>query len=300
MSADTAVAVTSRSFSRHPVLRDELLARYPNTTFNDEGLSLRGDELAAFLAGKERAITALEPIDDPLLERLPDLRLISKIGVGTDMIDQDALRRRGVELRVHAGTNSRSVAELVLAFAIALLRHVPQGQAELAAGQWRQVKGRTLSGRTVGIVGYGHVGRDLAGLLAPFGCEVLAHDVQALDGVEQVKLDELLRRSDVVSLHVGLNDATRGMIDAAALALMRPDAVLINTARGGLVDERALAEALREGRLGGAGFDVYAVEPPEDRALLELPNFLGTPHIGGSTEEAILAMGRAAIAGLDG
>lgn len=261
---------------------------------------LRGDALVDFLGGKERAITALEPIDAPLLDRLPQLRLISKIGVGTDMIDHEALRARGVELRVYTGTNSRSVAELVLAFAIVLLRHVPQASAELAAGAFRQVKGRTLSGRTVGIVGFGHVGRDVATLLAPFGCTILAHDVERVEGAEAVSLEELLRRSDVATLHVALNDATRGMIDADALALMQPDAVLINTARGGLVDEAALADALRSGRLGAAGFDVFAVEPPESRELLELPNFLGTPHIAGSTEEAILAMGRAAIAGLDG
>lgn len=299
MSGETAVAVTSRSFSRHPVLRAELLERYPETRFNDEGASLRGDDLVAFLGGSTKAITALEPIDDALLERLPELRLISKIGVGTDMIDQAALQRRGVELRVHTGTNSRSVAELVLGFAIALLRHIPEATAELARGEWRQIKGRTLSGRTVGIVGYGHVGRDVAALLAPFGARILAHDVRPLDDVEQVPLDELLRQADVITLHVALSDETRGMIDAEALALMRSDAVLINTARGGLVDEAALANALREGRLGGAGLDVFATEPPDDPELLALPNFLATPHIGGSTEEAILAMGRAAIAGLD-
>lgn len=296
------IAVTSRSFSRHPVLRAELLERHPDARLNDAGATLRGEALVDFLHGCDRAITALEPIDDALLSRLPELRLISKIGVGTDMIDREALERHGVRLVVHPGTNSRSVAELVVCFAIALLRHVPAAQGDLRRGGFEQRKGRTLSGRTVGIIGYGNVGRDLVSLIEPFGCTVLANDVAPIDDprVRPTGLEELLAEAEVVSLHVALDDATRNLIDARRLALMRPDAVLINTARGGLVDEVALADALGAGRLAGAGFDVFAVEPPEDGALLELDTFLGTPHIGGSTEEAILAMGRAAIAGLDG
>ena len=299
MADATPVAVCSRSFSRHPVLRAELLERYEEVRFNDEGASLAGEALATFLDGRRKAITALERVDEALLSRLPELRLISKIGVGLDMIDRDALERHGVELRVHPGTNSRSVAELVVAFAIALLRHVPQAAGELRDGTWRQPKGRCLTGRTVGIVGFGHVGRDLARLLEAFGCRLLVHDVRPVEGYERVELVELLREAEVVTLHVDLNDATRGMLGADRLALMRDDAVLINTARGGLVDEAALKAALTEGRLAAAALDVFATEPPDDPALLALPNFLGTPHIGGSTEEAILAMGRAAIAGLD-
>jgi phosphoglycerate dehydrogenase-like enzyme len=299
----TPIAVTSRSFSRHPVLRAETLERYSDVRFNDEGVSLRGDALAEFLSGRAKAITALEPIDDALLERLPDLRVISKVGVGTDMIDQEALRRRGVHLSTAAGTNSRSVAELVVAYAISLLRHVPVARDELRDGGWRQPKGGTLSGRTVGIVGYGHVGRDVARLVRAFGCPVLAHDVRPLgdeEGVEAVDdLDVLLETADVVTLHVNLTEDTRGLIGAARLGLMKNGSVLINTARGGLVDEAALKEALRSGPLAAAALDVFDEEPPTDRELLEMPNLLATPHIGGSTEEAILAMGRAAIAGLD-
>lgn len=304
MSDAAAVAVCSRSFSSHPVLRAELLERFSDVRFNDEGRSLQGDDLVAFLTGRDRAITALERIDNAMLSRLPDLRLISKVGVGTDMIDFDAAARHGVEVRVHPGTNRRSVAELALAFALSLLRHVPTAAAELDAGLWRQPKGRELSGRTVGIVGFGHAGRDFAALLAPFRCELLIYDVRdvtadaAALGARPIDLEGLLAAADVVSLHVELNEHTRGIIDARRLALMKPDAVLINTSRGGLVDESALAEALRAGRPGAAGFDVFAVEPPLDRTLLELPNVLATPHIGGSTEQAVLAMGRAAIAGL--
>jgi D-3-phosphoglycerate dehydrogenase len=296
------IAVTSRSFSRHPALRQELLARYDEVRFNEAGRSLRGDELVDFLAGCEKAIVALEPIDDAVLERLPDLRVLSKVGVGLDTIDVAAVERRGIRLAWRPGTNSRSVTELALALAISALRHVSRASAELRAGRWSQPKGALLTGKTVGIVGFGHAGRDLAGLLRPFECRILAADVREVDesGVEHVPLDELLATADVVSLHLTLDESTRGLLDRRRLELLKPTAVLVNTARGGLVDEQALAELLREERLAAAAFDVFAVEPPGDSELLSLPNFLGTPHIGGSTEEAILAMGRAAIDGLEG
>lgn len=303
MTDPTPIAIASRSFSRHPVLRAETEARYSNATFNDEGVSLRGDALAEFLAGKVKAITALEPIDEELLNRLPDLRLISKVGVGTDMIDFEAAARHGVEVRVTPGTNRRSVAELVIAFAISLLRNVPALRDELRDGGWRQPKGRELSGATVGIVGFGNVGRDVRKLLEPFGSTVLASDVHAIDdadelGIRQVELETLMSEADVVTIHVDLNEGTRNLIDAARIGLMPAGSVLISTARGGVVDESALMAALNDERIAGAAFDVFATEPPDEPELVRHPNFLGTPHIGGSTEEAILAMGRAAIAGL--
>jgi D-3-phosphoglycerate dehydrogenase len=172
-------------------------------------------------------------------------------------------------------------------------------------GAWRQHIGRQLSDRTVGIIGCGHVGKDLAILLRAFGCKVLAHDILDFpefyveNDIEPMALDDLLKQSDVVTLHLPINDSTRNILSAGGLALMKPDAILINAARGGLIDEDALKLALMEDRLGGAALDVFATEPPEDRELLELPNFIVTPHLGGSAEEAILAMGRAAIRGLD-
>lgn len=301
MKSSVPVAVTSRSFSRHPVLRAELCERYENVRFNAEGKSLSGDELVDFLRGAVKAITALERIDDSVLAGLPELQVISKVGVGLDMIDLDALKRRGVRLAWTPGTNSRSVAELALALMLALLRELVEANADVRAGRWRQRRGATLSGKTVGIVGFGHVGADLATLLRPFGCRILATDVRRIDAeeVEQVELEELLGTADIVSLHLELNDETRGLLSRERLELMKSDAYVVNTSRGGLVDEDALHELLTAGRLAGAAFDVFAVEPPGKAKLLALPNFLATPHIGGSTEEAILAMGRAAIAGLD-
>lgn len=300
----TKIAVASRSFSRHPVLRAELLAQYPNVTFNDSGASLSGDDLIAFLRGHDCAITALERLTDNVFAALPELTLVSKYGVGLDMIDIPAMNRRGVKLGWTGGVNRRAVTELVISMAIGLLRHVPAANREVMSGTWRQHMGRQVSGRTVGIVGCGHVGKDLAVTLKAFGCEILANDIRDYGafyrdhGVAAVDLETLLRQSEIVTLHLPLDDSTRNILSAERLALMRSDAVLINCARGGLVDEAALKAALTEGRLAAAGFDVFATEPPQDDTLLSLPNFLATPHIGGSSEEAILAMGRAAIAGL--
>jgi D-3-phosphoglycerate dehydrogenase len=186
-----------------------------------------------------------------------------------------------------------------------MLRHIPAAQREVLSGTWRQHVGGLLSGRTVGIIGCGFIGKDLVELLQPWGCTLLANDIldfpdfYALYGVTPVGLEELLQSSDVVTLHVPLDESTRNMISAAKLTLMKPSAVLINVARGGLVDEAALKEMLVTKRLAAAAFDVFAVEPPQDQELLALSNFLVSPHIGGSAEEATLAMGQAAISGLD-
>jgi phosphoglycerate dehydrogenase-like enzyme len=299
------VAVCSRSFSKNPILRAELLARYERVSFNDAGHQLEGDNLVAFLRGHDKAITALERIDDAILAELPELKVIGKYGVGLDMIDMAALRRHGKRLGWTGGVNRRSVSEMVISFAIDILRHFPAAQREVLSGTWRQHVGGLLSGRTVGIVGCGFIGKDLVELLQPWGCILLAHDILDFPdfysrfNVVPVDLDELLKRSDVVTLHVPLNDSTRDMLNAQRLGLMKSSAILINAARGGLVDEAALKAMLIEKRIAAAAFDVFAVEPPQDTELLNLPNFLVTPHIGGSAQEAIIAMGRAAIDGLD-
>ena len=305
MNSRDRVAVCSRSFSRNLVLRDELQSGYRKVTFNDAGQSLSGTDLAAYLEGHDKAIIGLEQIDETVLEAVPELRVISKYGAGTDMLDLEAMARRGVRLGWTAGVNSRAVAELVIALTIALLRDLPDLSRGIERGEWRQAIGRQLSGRTVGIVGWGSIGRDLADLLVPFGCRVLATDVRDVDtecrlaGVESLALEALLSEADVVTLHVPLTEGTEGLIGEAQLGLLRPDSVLVNASRGGVVDEYALHDALVSGRLRGAAMDVFRSEPPFGSPLLGLPNFVATPHIGGSTEEAYLAMGRAAIRGLD-
>jgi D-3-phosphoglycerate dehydrogenase len=305
MNTNDKVAVCSRSFSNNAVLRGELLERYQHVTFNDTGKILHGDVLLNFLRGHDKIITSLEAIDDALLCVVPELKVISKYGVGLDSVDIAAVRAHGKRLGWTGGVNRRSVSELVIAFAISLLRHVPAASLEVRTGGWRQHVGGQLTGRTVGIIGCGHIGKDLVKLLKPFECRVLVNDIRdyrdfyEANGVTSLPLEELLANADIVTLHVPLDQSTAELLDARRLACMKRGALLINTARGGLVDESALKQMLKDGRLAAAALDVFAVEPPQDTELLGLTNFLATPHIGGSAYEAILAMGRSAIDGLD-
>ena len=300
-----SLVIASRSFSKHPVLRKEVLKRYPNAKFNDKGLSLNGESLIEFLDGHEKAITALEKIDDSILKLLPNLKVIGKYGVGLDMIDLHAMKRHGVNLGWTGGVNKRSVSELVISYSIALLHRTIFANAEVRKGKWYQVKGRQLSDCTVGIIGCGHVGKDLVELLQPFNCKILANDVLDFKDfykkyeVTSVGLEELIRKSDIVTLHLPLDKSTQNILDSDKLSLLKNDAVLINLARGGLIDEVALKELLNNNKIAGAALDVFEVEPPVDPSFATMDNVLITPHIGGSTEEAILAMGMAAIEGLE-
>ena len=299
------IAVCSRSFSKNKILRSELLVRYENVTFNDSGLQLEGIELVNFLSGHTKAIIGLERMDEFVLSRLPELKVIGKYGVGLDLIDLDSMRKFNKRLGWTSGVNKRSVSELVISFMIEMLHRIPAASREVLSGTWRQHVGNLLTGKTIGIIGCGNIGKDLVKLLQPFECPILVHDIrQYIEFYNQYKikamgLEELLTNADVVTLHIPLDNTTRGILSKKRIELMKPTAILINAARGGLVDESALKAVLKEGRLAGAAFDVFSSEPPQDMELIQFPNFLATPHIGGSAEEAILAMGRAAIEGLD-
>ena len=300
-----SVVVASRSFSKHPILRREVLNRYPDAKFNDDGLTLKGDTLVQFLRGHDKAITALETIDESILSQLPDLKTIGKYGVGLDMINLHAMKKFGVKLGWTGGVNKRSVSELVISFAIALLHRTVFANAEVRKGEWYQVKGRQLSDCTVGIVGCGHVGKDLVRLLKPFNCKILAYDIldfkefYSENNITPFGLDDLIKNSDVVTLHLPLDDSTKNIMNKDRLHMLKKNAILINLARGGLIDEAILKEVLIDNKIAGVALDVFEIEPPIDPTFAAMDNVLITPHIGGSTEEAILAMGMAAINGLD-
>jgi D-3-phosphoglycerate dehydrogenase len=301
---DIHVAVASPSFGRHPVLRSELRDLAPGARFCPGEDVLRGPDLSLHLAGATVAIIGQERVDAALLEALPTLRTISKYGVGLDNIDLEACRARGIHVHWEPGVNARSVAELALALVLGHAHNVFLTSRRLREGHWWKRGGVLLSGRTVGILGLGHVGRDLVRLLIPFGCRLLGNDLldrtefAEAHGVELVGKDALFAEADVVSLHVPLTPLTRGLVGRDLLQSMREDALLVNTARGGIVDEAAVAEALDGGRLGGYAADVWEREPPGDLPLLRHEAVVGTPHIGGNSEEAVLAMGRAAIRGV--
>ena len=300
-----SLAVASRSFSKNEVLRNEVLKRYPDAKFNDEGLSLNGDSLVDFLYGYEKAILALETINESILSRLPMLKIIGKYGVGLDMLDLPALSKYGVKLGWTEGVNKRSVAELAVSFAISLLHRAVFANSEVKKGKWYQVRGRQLSDTTFGIIGCGNVGKDVVKLLKPFNCKILSYDVLDFPefynehNVFSSGLDNLLELSDVVSIHLPLDQSTKNILTEERLQLMKSDSILINLARGGLVDEVALKKILLSKKIAGAAIDVFSVEPPQDPDFSCMDNVLVTPHIGGSTKEAIYAMGMAAIDGLD-
>ena len=267
---------------------------------------MTNDELVVFLSDRDAAIMGLENLTADMLDQLPELKIISRMGVGLDNVDPAMLRDRGIRIGWTGGTNRRSVAELMVAFSVCALRHVGPLYAAMRNGERpRHQMGRHLSGRIVGLHGCGNVGKDVVRLLQAWDCEILAHDLRDFPefydefGVTPVSFEDLVTRSEVVSLHIPLDDTTRGLYSAEVLDLMRDNAVLINTCRGGIIDEYALKQRLMNGRLAAACIDAFAVEPPTDDELLNAPNFLCTPHIGGSAEEARLAMGKAAIDGIE-
>jgi D-3-phosphoglycerate dehydrogenase len=233
------------------------------------------DDVAAILT------TPRAPVSAELIARLPALRIVSTASVGFDHVDLAAAEARGIAVRSVPDYCTEEVADHTLAFLYALLRGVVALDREVAAGRW-DAKGagalRTLGGLRVGIVGHGRIGAAVARRLHALGAEVWANDVVEIrrDGVREASLDELLAGCDVVTLHVPLTPETRGLIGARELALMRPDALLLNTARGPVVDVAAVVEALRAGRLGGAALDVLPEEPPEEPPAA--PNLIVTPH----------------------
>jgi phosphoglycerate dehydrogenase-like enzyme len=302
---DLPVAVCSRSLSRHKRLRELMQQKFSQIRFNEDGSSLKDEGLRKFLEGNVGAIVALEKITEELLSKLPELKAVSKYGVGLDNIDQQALIRREIQLGWSGGVNARSVAELTLGFILGLLRNIFLTSRELSQGRWQNDGGFQLTGKTVGIVGCGYVGKELVSLLKPFQVQILVHDIVDMgtycreNSLKQVGKDEILRSSDVVTLHIPYNETTQHFVGGPELAMMKKNSLLINTSRGLVVDEKAVNDALVSGHLGGAACDVFAVEPPRDNPLLSHARFVGTPHIGGSSDEAIMAMGTAAIENLE-
>jgi phosphoglycerate dehydrogenase-like enzyme len=305
MPAFEKLGIVADHVNRHPAMRQEVLKVYPSAKFHDSGHRLNEDELIAFLADCEAAIIGFEPVTERVLGALPKLKIISKYGNGCESFDFEAMKRRGVRFGYTWGVNRLAVAELTLGFMLMGLRWVMPLNVAMRAGERPALRnGRFLTGRVVGIHGCGHIGKEVTRLLAPFNCTILACDIKDYPdfykqwNVTPVSHDELLARSEVVTLHLPKTKQTVGLYSRETLAKMRPDALLINTCRGGIVDEDALLERLDSGALKAACFDVFAVEPAQNDRLLRHPNMLATPHIGASTEETRLILVHAAIRGL--
>jgi D-3-phosphoglycerate dehydrogenase len=239
------------------------------------------------------------PVGSELLEKAKKLRVIGRAGVGVDNVDLEAATRHGIAVMNTPGANAVAVAEHTLALMLALARQLPRADHSTRAGKWEKkaLMGTELRGKTLGIVGLGRIGMEVARRALAFGMEVAAHDpfvssaVARERGVKTMALDEVYAAADYLTLHVGLTPQTTGMINAATIAKMKPGARLINCARGELVEEAALAEALKSGRVAAAALDVFAEEPPKNSPLLGLENVILTPHVAGSTREAQEAVG---------
>ncbi len=240
-------------------------------------------------------------VDRELLAAAPLLRVVGRLGAGLDNVDAGALRERAIDLVHGGGLNARAVAEYVLGAAVVLARRLAESDRQTRAGQWRRYAGLELRGQRLGVVGLGATGTEVCRLAMAVGMEVVGHDpyLAPPDGVESTSLEDLLRRSQIVSLHVPLVPATRNLIGPAELLLMPAGAILVNAARGGVVDEVALAAALRSGALGGAALDVRAQEPPPpDDALNALDNVLLTPHLAGLTRQSQAAIAAHVLGGV--
>lgn len=302
--ADCHVLVTPTSYARHDErLRAELESCVGRVTYNTTGKPLSSAQLAGLLPGVDGYIAGLDAIDAAALAAADSLRVIARYGVGVDNVDLEAAAARGIVVTNTPGANAASVAELTVALLLLLARPVLPAAVATRAGQWPRTSGLSVAGKTVGLLGLGAIGREVARRLSGFDCRLLGYDVAPDEAfarsqrVTLVALEELLARSDFLSLHAPLLPATRGLVNETFLASMKPGSYLINTARGELVDEAALLRALESGHLAGAALDAFAQEPPgADNPLLALPQVIATPHMGAHTDGSTTAMGAMALA----
>ncbi len=307
------IAVSSPSFSKNKILVEELIKSFPDSIvkINKGGEHLKGDSLVDFLKDSEGIIIGTERFNNDIIKNLPNLKIVSKYGVGVDNVDIQFLKERNISFRWKGGVNRRSVSEMTLGFMLSLARNLFYTNSLLKSGEWLKNGGYQLSGKKIGIIGCGYIGEDLIRLLQPFHCEIQIYDIldksylESCYGVRQVELDILITESDIISIHTPLTNLTKNLVNNTFLSKMKKNSYLINTARGGIVVENDLKNYLQKFlnddlsyTLCGSALDVFSMEPNEDSELLNLKNLYCTPHIGGNAFEAVLSMGRSAILGL--
>ena len=276
----------------------EILEQAQGITVSGTGPLTRGEVLAAAPNADALLVRSSTTVDAEIMAAAPHLRAVARAGVGVDNVDLADATQRGIVVMNTPGGNTTATAEHTFALMLALARHIPAAHQSMLEGRWdrKLYKGLELAGKTLGIIGFGRVGQAVARRAIAFEMVVITHDPRdperkareaAEIGAKMVPLDDLLQQADIVTLHPALNAETRGMIDADVLAHMKKGALLINAARGALVDAAALADALASGQIAGAALDVYADEPPApDMPLVGLPNVIHTPHLAASTSDA--------------
>lgn len=275
---------------------------FDEIVYNEKGVPLKGQDIIDHLQGCDAYIAGLDYITADVIAQMPEsVKVISRYGVGIDRVDVPAAKARGIVVTNTPGANSTSVCELAFGLMLCAARNIPQLHEAVTRSEWPRSEGVELAGRTLGIVGMGAIGKRLAIRAKAFEMNVLAYDpyfdavFAAQNGVVRKELDELLREADVVSLHVPLTEETKHMISAERIAEMKQGAIIINTARGGLIDEEAAAQAIVSGKLGGLGLDAFEQEPLTDSPLKGLPRVIFTPHTGAHTGEATQKMAMMAV-----
>lgn len=297
------VLVTPTSFCKpqNTAARKKLEAFADEVVYNEYGRPLKPDEVEKMLSGVDGYIAGLDYITAEAIANAGSLKVISRYGAGVDRVDLQSAKDKGITVTNTPGTNAVAVCELAFALMLSLARVVPTLDNAVKNGEWPRNNGIELCGKTLGIVGFGAIGKNLAIRAKAFGMDVIAFDPyfdQAFadaNGVNKCDVNELISSSDFISLHVPLNEHTRHMIGEEQIETMKDGAYIINTARGGLVDEAAVAKAIQQGKLGGIALDVYEVEPVTSSPLFGLDNVVMTPHTGAHTNEAISGMGMMAV-----
>ncbi len=285
--------MTNASFAKYSKRAEEILQDYGLEIIRVKQPVTGENDLLGQLDDVVAIITGLEPVTGKVINSAPRLRVIVKHGIGVDNIDLDAAKEKGVIVANSPGTNREAVADLVFGLMLSLARKIPQSDRQVREGKWPKVFGQSVWGKTLGIIGLGVIGKSVAQRAKGFNMKVLAFDkywdeeFASANGIIRSEVDEILKESDFVTLHVPLMEETRNLIGEKQLSIMKPTAYLINAARGGVVDEDALYKALKEGRIAGAGIDVFSTEPPTQSPLLGLQNVILTPHMGGFTDGAL-------------
>ena len=295
------IGIPNKAFSSNAYLVEKL-KKYPfEVILNNTNRRLKGEELILFLMDCDYAIIGLEEINAPILKQLPKLKFISKFGVGMNNINLEDLKKFDVGIKMTHGVNKRAVSELTMSFILSLIRNTHKTSLELKSGLWNKNGGYGLSSMTVGIIGCGMIGQDLLELLAPFNPKILINDIKKIDlpikfkKYQFVEKDELFAHSDIISIHTPLTSQTNNLINNQVFSKIKKGSFIINTARGGIVNEKDLHSALNDKTIAGAALDVYENEPPKNFELLNDNRVICTPHIAGNSEEAVLKMGNAAI-----
>ena len=299
------VLTTPRSYGKtDPAVFEMLEKAGLEVIRNETGGILDREAMKRLLADCEGVIVGVDPLDAQVMAAAPRLRAIAKYGVGVDNIDLEAARARGIKVSRTVGANAEAAADYAITLMLAVARRAAAIDARCRRGDWGKITTRDISGGVLGLLGLGAIGRLVARRAQGFGMTVMAYDpfwdedYARANGIVKASPEEICAQADVISLHLPLTEETRGTIGAPELAQMKPDAILVNTARGGLIDENALLDALAAGRIYGAGVDAFAQEPPEDPRWFTLENVVLGSHCAASTDGAARNMGRMATENL--